>query len=145
MSIQWVATYTPALDSTKQAMSVVGTGIDLTANQVALYVGDNVPLYRQVEIIEGWRWLSQGVRERNLLDEGSGSAFPGALLYTGAPIDGLMSTSDRRTSSTFADFTEDDVFIGMGTAVTAAGDTESLHAVFTQLRQFALEATLKAA
>jgi hypothetical protein len=145
MSIQWVATYTPALDSTKQAMAVVGTGADVTANQVALYVGDNVPLYRQVEMIEGWRWLYQGVAERNLLDEGTSSAFPGAILYTGSTIDTLMSTTDRRTSSTFADFTEDDVFIGMGSAVTASGDLESLHAVFTQLRQFALEATLKAA
>jgi hypothetical protein len=145
MSIQWVATYTPDLDSTKQDMAVVGTGADVTTNQVAIYVGDNVPLYRQVEMIEGWRWLFQGVAERNLLDEGSGSAFPGSILYTGSTIDTLMSTTDRLTSSTFADFTEVDVFIGMGTAVTAAGDTESLHAVFTQLRQFAMEATLKAA
>jgi hypothetical protein len=144
MSKQWVATYTPALDSTKQAMLYVPTGVEVTANQVALYVGDSVPLYRQVEIIEGWRWLYQGVAERNLLDEGTGSTFPGALLYSGADIDN-MTENDRRTSSVFGDFTATDVFIGMGTAVTASGDLESLHAVFTQLRQFALEATLKAA
>jgi hypothetical protein len=142
MSIQWVATYTPALDSTKMDMAYVGTGAEVTANQVALYLGDTVPTYRQLEIIDGWRWLFQGIKERNLLDDG---AFVGALLYTGSNINELMTAENRRTSSTFADFLTEDVFIGLGTAVTAAGDFESLYAIFEQLRQFALEETLKAA
>jgi hypothetical protein len=145
MSIQWVADYTPALDSQKQNMAFVGTGADVTANQIAIYTGDDVPLYRQLEILNGWEWLYQGILERNLLDLDTGSAFPGAILLTGCNIDQLMSEVNRRTSSIFADFLADDVFIGLGTAVTTSGDLETLFSAFDRLRQFALEETLKAA
>jgi hypothetical protein len=141
MSIQWVATYTPSLDSTKMAMTYVPVGAAVTADQVAIYIGDSVPMYRQVEIIEGWRWLYQGVRERNLLD---GPPWQGSPLYTGADISN-MTANDRRTGADMTPFTATDVMIGMGANVTATGDKETLHAIFTQLRQFASEATLKAA
>lgn len=144
MAVQWKLTVTQAPNITldRSTLEQVPVGLEVGANEISLYIGDNVPTYRQNEILNGFKWLYDGIRERNLLDDGS--AFNGAILYTGFAI-GNQTIENRRTASAIAFFDADDVIVGMGANVTALGDMESIYSYFKILRQFALEATLKAA
>ena len=63
-------------------------------NSIALYVAAGVPNHRLVEILEGWRFLSNGIRDRALFPF---SKFPG-LLYSSAPIHS-MTENARLTAS----------------------------------------------
>ena len=106
------------------------------ATQIVVGYGAAVEPHRQLEIINGWKWLWEGVRDRNLLD----AQFKGAILISGAPINSLTALN-RKTSSTTLDFGADDVFIALGVGVTAHrfGATQILDSGFQMLREFAKE------
>lgn len=113
--------------------------VDPGPAEIAIGFGDSVPEHRALEIINGWKWLWNGVRDRGLLDD----QFSGALLITGAQIDSITE-SNRRTSSTVGDFAADDIFVAVGTGVaTEAGlgrsATVMLESGFENLREFANE------
>jgi hypothetical protein len=109
---------------------VSDTLIAVPADRIAVYAGDNVDLGRQNEIINGWKWLWTGVRDRNLLDV----QFNGNVLYSGAAIDSLTEYN-RRTASVVTSFTDDDIIIGLGNAVTGAagGAIDQLKVAFDKL------------
>lgn len=117
----------------------VPTGVAVAADSISLYIGDTVSPARQVEIVDGWKWLYQGVRDRNLLD----AQFKGAVLYTASDIN-KMTTADRRTSSDLVTYTDNDVILAIGAGVTALGEHVAIEEAFRILRHFALEETLKA-
>ena len=121
------------------AITLTTSVLEVVDNNIALYVGDTVPKYRSVEIVEAWRWLWNGVRDRNIL-----KTF-GGRTYSGSSIN-YLDEPDRRTSSDLADFNDDDVFIGIGDQVAIqVGDASIvyLETAFTQLRQYALENVFK--
>jgi len=142
MAKQWKMTVgtTGLVHPDRTTMAYVETGTEVGANEISVYIGNNVSEARQVEFVAAWRWLYNGVRERNLLD----AQFKGFILYTGASIDSL-TTTDRRTESTIASFTDDDVVLGIGSAVTGLGERVDIAEAFKALGNFALESTLKAA
>ena len=123
MPLQIVATYDAEAGLDRDSIVISDTPAELTANQIGVYALADVSLRRQNEIINGWKWLFDGVRERNLIDDGG--AFAGAVLYTYASIDSL-TVGNRRTSSALIDLNADDVGIGMGTGVTAGANGRTM-------------------
>ena len=73
------------------------------ADEITIAIGDTVGIHRCVEINNGWKFLWNGVRDRGLLN----TQFVGAVLLTGVDIDD-MGEANRRTSSTPADFGDND-------------------------------------
>jgi len=140
MATQFYMTLLPSYDGNK--LNCVATDIPLETppDDISLYIGDDVPLYRQSEIKNAWKWLYEGVKSRNLLDD----QFKGSLLYTAVDINAI-TINNRRTSTELTPYTDSDVIIGIGANVTALGDTNILEAAFQQLIEFAAEETLKAA
>ena len=119
---------------------VTETPIEVPADRVAIYALANVPLYRQVEIVNAWQWLWNGVKDRNLLDV----QFAGSTLYSGASVDNITA-SNRRTESTIASFDPEDIAIGMGATVTGLfkGAVVPLASAFEQLREAAMQGYFK--
>lgn len=141
MAKQWVMEFLPDGDGNKLVCSYVATGLETTANQISLYLGDDVPLYRQSEYKNAWKWLYEGIKSRNLLESPS---FVGQVLYTGADINAL-TIANRRTSVELTFYAATDVVLSIGSAVTTKGDTNYLEAAFQQLIEFAAEESLKVA
>ena len=127
-------------DGNKLDCTYVAVGAETAGSQISLYIGDAVPEYRQSEIKNAWKWLYEGIKSRNLLDD----QFKGSLLYTAADINAI-TINNRRTSTELTPYTDTDVIIGIGANVTALGDTNILEAAIQQLIEFAAEETLKAA
>lgn len=140
----WEMHYTPPAEGNKLLATYLDAPATITevdANSIAIYAGDNVPMYAQNTMTSGWKWLFDGVMDRNLLD---GAPWAGVVLYTGSNWQ-IMTENDRRTESILSTITEDDIFIGMGNGVTELLDKVMLYAAFKLLTEFALEETLKAA
>ena len=115
------------------------TIVEVVDEDIAIYVGDTVPKYRFLEIGNAWRWLWNGVRDRNIL-----KTF-GGRTYSGSDIDSL-NIPNRRTSSDLIDYLDNDVFIGIGDQVAIqVGDASIvyLETAFTKLRDFAKEKIFK--
>ena len=122
-------------------LSVVETDV-LAApgpSEIVIAIGDTVPEHRALEIMNGWEFLYEGIRDRGLLDD----QFSGAILISGASVDSLTE-NNRRTSSTIGDFNDDDVLVGVGLNVATEGGlgrsaTVMIDAGFRQLREYANE------
>jgi hypothetical protein len=116
------------------------TLIEVVAENIAVYAGATVDLNRQVEINNAWRWLWNGIRDRNLME-----TF-GGVIYSGCDIDNI-SEAARLTSGVYATFGDNDVFIGVGQLVVSEwlAAVNPIETGFTLLRNQALEQTLKAA
>ena len=141
MAQQWRMVVTPRNAGNKLVAEYLASGVEPAADEIAVYIGDNVPTrIQQAVTFNAWRWLWNGVKNRNLLDD----QFKGAQLVTGSHFE-FLSEQDRRTASNIAFFSEDDIMIGMGADVTDLGDKVYIEAAFAQLRDFALENNLKAA
>ena len=96
---------------------VQDTIIAVPSDRIAVYIGDAVDPGRQNEIINGWKWLWAGVRDRGLLEDGN--SFAGAILYTAASINSLTEYN-RRTATDTGFFNDDDVMLGLGDAITGS-------------------------
>ena len=131
---------TPNKELDLTSLVVTTTPIEVPDDRVAVYALANVPLHRQLEIVDAWYWLWNGVRDRNLLD----SQFAGSKVYSGAPIDDL-TIPGRKTASVISFFTADDVVIGLGASVTGAfkGAVVPLESAFEKLREISLERYFK--
>lgn len=104
-------------------------------DQIQVIISDTVDPLRRVEILNGWRWLYNGLRERSL-DGG----FVGSTLYSSCPIDDL-TTPSRKTSTSAAIIEDGDIAIAVGDGLTVlSGATVWLEQAFTQLRDAAREA-----
>ena len=109
-------------------------------NSIAVYTGATVSESRQVEIIDAWQMLVNGIRDRNLMQ-----TF-GGIIYSGVDIDDISEAS-RRTDSVLANFTDNDVIIGIGANVVGEflDWVVMLETGFGVLSDQAQETTLKAA
>jgi hypothetical protein len=123
-----------------QTITTSGTVDAVDDNGIAVYQGATVADYRQVEIINAWKFLWNGVRDRNIMQQFAG------VIYSGVDAEHIDENS-RRTSATFGDFGDNDIFIGIGQLVVAEmlDYTVILETIFGQLSSTALEDTYKAA
>lgn len=121
-------------------ITVSGVIDAVSTDAIAIYSGATVPTWRQLEVFNAWRRAWDGARDRNIMQQFAG------IWYSGYDINHI-DESDRRTDSSFAEFGDDDVFIGMSDSVnTNFGDAVNMIEVaFEQLRKTALEQYFKAA
>lgn len=110
--------------------------IEVPVDRIALYTLDDVDTYRQVEIVTGWQFLYNGIRDRNLIDV----QFKGAQLYSATNIN-KKGENDRRTASVLTSFTAEDIVVGIGSTVTGGvgGAIVSLQSAFEKLAEAAKE------
>lgn len=116
---QFTIVLTPGRPSeVKKDVTITTPLVDPGANEIWVGFGDTVATRRGNEIVEGLRWLVQGIRDRKLIDEES-PLFKGADLVTAANID-ILTEANRRTSSSLAVSTvaDPDLVVAMGDAVT---------------------------
>lgn len=111
----------------------------VAANSIMVACGDDVDLNRQVEIINAWKMLRDGVRDRNLF-----ATWGPSLLYTAVDIDEI-TIPNRRTASETTAFTTSDVYIGLSAEVMGLTNEYllMLDTAFAQLADIALEEVLK--
>lgn len=113
----------------------------LTANEIGLYVGASVGIYRQNEINNGWYRLAKGIQDRGIMRE-----FAPGFIYTQYPVDD-MSEAGRTTSGVFTEIAADSIGIGIGSAVKARflDWVTPVETGFEKLRDAARDLYLKAA
>jgi hypothetical protein len=125
----------------RQLQSITSSGVidAVDDNGIAVYQGATVADYRQVDIINAWRMLWNGIRDRDIMQQFAG------VVYSGVDVEHIDKNS-RITSATFGDFGDNDIFIGIGQLVVAEffDYTVIIETVFQQLRDTALEDTYKA-
>lgn len=131
---QWNLTFLPWNDGNKQTGEYIVNGVAPAADDISIYLGNEIQFQRQVEITNLWRWLAHQVKEQHRLPLSSGGP-----LFAGCVITG----DDYRTSSSLDDFDDDDLVIGIGSNVAAEPYTNILDNGFRVLIDFALERTLK--
>jgi hypothetical protein len=138
MALKVQAIITPG----RQVQTVITTEIinEVDDNGIAIYAGATVADNRQVEIIDAWRFLRNGIRDRNIMQQFAG------VVYSGVDVDNI-GEAGRITSATFGDFGDNDIFVGIGQLVVSEflDFTVVLETAFQELSQTALEDTYKAA
>ena len=112
--------------------------LEVPANNIAIYAGSAVALYRQLEMVTGWQFLWNRVRDLNELAESSGS-----IVYSGTDIS-KKGHNDHRFGALIAGFTNDDIIVGIGSGASAEFHDAviPLDSAFEQLIQFARESVL---
>jgi len=129
----------PGRQAIKTAIVESDTVVVTPSTDVAVYIGGGVKRERSVEITEGWTFLLNGIRERNLLaqtDEVTGA------ISSAIDIDSLGMAKDRRTSwDDNTPVTADDIAIGIGHEVAQAFLDNNLviDNAFTMLSDWAKE------
>ncbi len=120
----------------KHTVVVTETIIAVPTNNMALYAGATVGLWRQLEMVTGWNFLWNGIRDRALMDV----QFNGFILYSGTDID-KKGEFDRRTASDVISFTDNDIIVGVGAGASGeyAGAVLPLDSALEQLIQAARE------
>ena len=121
-------------------VTISGTITEVDTSGIAIYSGATVPTYRQVEVYDAWARAWQGVKDRNIMQQFAG------VFYSGYDID-QIDENQRITSATFADFGDNDVFIGMGQLAVAEylDYVNILDVSYGTLQQTALEQYFKVA
>lgn len=106
-------------------------------NEIALYVGDDVPLHRAVEILNGHRWLWNGLRDRSLLQ--ATDAVTGHL-YSASDIDELNENTRRTSWDDTTPVTASDIGVGVSHQVATGLDaTNMVESAFQMLRDYLSE------
>ncbi len=118
----------------KRAVVASATIAPPIANQIQLVIKDTVDFTRRLEILNAWRYLMNGLRERQF-DAG----FIGNDVYSSMPIDAVGSPA-RKTSTSAAIMVDGDVAIVIDASlVQKTGSPLALSNAFTQLRESAKE------
>lgn len=139
MTTMYTMPITPARQGSKLLITQTVTPVEVDVNNIAIYTLSAVPDYRQLEIINAWRWLWNGVRDRNILTD-----FAAGPVYSAVSIDKIGET-DRRTSTDLVSLNTDDVVIAIGATARSVDATNILESGFAMLRDHAREAGLLAA
>lgn len=86
---------------------------EVTENQVALYIADGVSYHRTVELVNGFVWLYNGLRDRDIFYK-----FAAGPVYTVVNVD-FIGEPNRRTASDIAALAvvNGDFGIGIGSGV----------------------------
>ena len=105
------------------------------SNEVKIHIADGVDIFRRVEILEGWRWLWNGIRDRALLDV----QFKDARITSAVPVNDISIEARKTASDPTVIVDPGDIIISIGADVTNDGATQKLESVFQSLRNFAKE------
>ena len=118
----------------KRAVVASATISPPIANQIQLVIKDTVDFTRRMEILNAWRYLWNGIRERQF-DEG----FIDNDLYSSMPIDAVGSPA-RKTSTSPTIMADGDVAIVVDAYLVQKGNNNvMMENAFTQLRESAKE------
>ena len=117
------------------ASSTVGSVSPALPNECILLMGDDVAPHRDIEMINGWRWLWNGIRDRDLLNPDVSPVSNGPL-YSAAPIDSLTEYNRLTSWDSVVGITSEMVGIGIGINVFALRGTQMVESAFTLLREF---------
>ena len=143
MAKQWAMEYLPARSGNKLLCSYVDGAAVADADSITVAIGDDVPVRRQTEIINAWKWLYEGLKSRNLLDPDNWTN----LLVTAADMDNI-TIANRRTDSDPSFFTDTDIGIWLGANVVDSTENDAdrvmLENAFRQLADWARENFLMA-
>ena len=137
-NVQWYGTYLPAQEIPKSSRLSTEIALETPPDDISIYIGALVDPARVDEIVNAWKFLYHGIKERNLLD-GQFISFP---LYTYVDIDEITA-NNRRTSSDMTGLQVTDVVLALGSSVTEYHDTTQLGTAIYGLIEFAMEDTLK--
>jgi len=97
----------------KTAVVVTEVIVEVAANNIAIYAGSAVALARQLEMVTGWNFLWNRIRDLNEL---SGNA--GAIVYSGTDIN-KKGHFDHRFGALIAGFTPTDIIVGVGASAAS--------------------------
>ena len=113
----------------------------VAADNIIIYV-DLASLHRKLEIVEAWKFLYRGIRDRNLWPDVNFG--PGNPIYSSVPIDSV--TENQRQTANDPSILTGNVAIGVGEnlreppAKQGASDATNIHeAYFKRLIEFARE------
>lgn len=125
-------------EADKTAVVAVSTIAPPIASQIQLIIKDTVDVSRRVEILEGWRFLWNGVRDNGILNGDKG--FLGNDVYVSCPIDDLRGPG-RKFSTDPAIMLDGDIALSLDASVSVggAGAVNSLESAFKRLRESAGE------
>lgn len=130
----------------KQTAAYVESLIQAPTGGIGIYIIDPAPIYRQVEIVNAWRFLYQGIRDRALWP--SANFGPGNL-YSSVPIDSVTEEARLTALNTGAVFLPNHIAIGINTELRleptseGAPDATNIYELFfDRLIDFAREHAL---
>lgn len=135
MSFEFAVTIDAAGGHDKNAIVASATLTVPAANEVKLHIADGVDVHRRVEILEGWKWLYSGVRDRALLDV----QFKDQPLATGVPVDDISIPARKTASDPALVAADGDILLSLGLGVTNEGATRKVESAVDSLRDFAKE------
>lgn len=120
------------------AYTITALVAPVAANSIMLSCGETVELTRQVEIMNAFKLLRDGIRDRQLMSTWVG------VIYSAVDID-EVTIANRRTSADTVPFTDNDVILGISAEVMADSNqyTVMLDTAFDFLADKTLEDTLK--
>lgn len=110
---------------------------------ISLYLTDGISRHRKVEIMNAWKFLYDGIRDRNLWPFAN---FPAGPIYSSVPIDSVTESSRLTSADPGLVFLPNHVVIGIGNDLRnppskeSASDATNVHEVFfRRLIDFARE------
>ena len=110
MAIQLRIPVLPDRQADKREITVATVAADVASGEVSVLIGGSVQPHRAVEILNGWRWLWNGIRDRDLLTITNGTSGP---IYSYAQIDRLTEENRRTTWTGAVDIQVDDIAIAI--------------------------------
>ena len=94
---------------------------------MVIQIADTVDIGRRLEILEGWRWLWNGLRDRDIL---AGGNFAGILVFSSCPVNGLRE-EERKTTGDNTIVLDGDIAIALSPNLTALNGSETLNCMFS--------------
>lgn len=139
MAVMYTMTLSPNRQGSKLNITEAAVAAVIGANDIALYVMDSVSLHRQVEIINAWRFLFNGLRDRDIFNQFAKDS----PIYSVVDADAI-SVASRRTSSQFTELLPNDIGIAIGGDITELDarnlpETLIFESAFAMLRDHARE------
>jgi len=98
-------------------------------------MGDDVGMHREVEINNGFRWLWNGIRDRDLLNPDLSDPTYGPL-YSAAPVDQLVEEFRLTSWNDITGINSVMIGIGIGINVFALRGSQMVESAFQMLTEY---------
>ncbi|MGW8177964.1 MAG: hypothetical protein ACWGQW_04105 [bacterium] len=108
----------------------------VTPGHIAAYIGDNVPVYRALEITNGWMWLWASLRDKSLINLDQPT---NGRINAYSHIDHLTETDRRITWEGNLDPQPEDIGVGISVESQIHGGVNQIEVAFRMLRDWAME------
>jgi len=120
------------------ASQAVGDVLPAAPDNCVIYMGDDVAMHRKLEVLEGLRWLWNGIRDRDLLNPITSQPDFGPL-YSAAPIDRLVEAFRLTSWNNVSGINSTMIAIGIGINLFGEGATNMHESAFAMLRDYLRE------